>query len=404
MNDRKASRQFQALRASERHSSKGLPTIDLKSKMQSLSGPEKLKESALVEIIHLHECLRGALKALVEDVDQLQTLTDASEFCQEKVKTFQTKVSNRFETIWSVFRAHSSAEDEYIWPTLRSKTVAAATDEKVCTTVPLCSERLDQEKYEVDHAVEDEMFTKIANRLSAMQRALESPELVLNRLELSSTAKDINRWTRTLRKHLEMHWQLEEEQCLPLVMKYLSRTEINDLVGKVMGKRSSATLDNIMTMAMQNLKEVDRMEMITCLREALSETFFDSWLKMSGWTCFQLDGAARERNDSLVTQTESLDESSRGADRKRRREECTRGFDEGIQVTKRSFQRRGSDIIRPGQLDKFIHAISSNPALSIRQKQTIIQGLKDSVSLSNQRKMPGNASAEKLTPHGGNAL
>ena len=76
-------------------------------------------DCALVEIIHLHDCLRGALKALQEDVSQLnQSVMTGSQVAGE----LERRVAGRFKVIWSVFRAHSTAEDEFIWPALQSKT------------------------------------------------------------------------------------------------------------------------------------------------------------------------------------------------------------------------------------------------------------------------------------------
>ena len=54
----------------------------------------------------------------------------------------------------------------------------------------------------------------------------------------------------------------EENQCMPLVVKHLSRNEIHDLVGNIMGKRSSDLIAQIMTMAVQNLTRDEREEMI----------------------------------------------------------------------------------------------------------------------------------------------
>jgi hemerythrin-like domain-containing protein len=43
-------------------------------------------------------------------------------------------------------------------------------------------------------------------------------------------------------QHLMVHLEKEETQCMPLVVKHLNKEEINDLVGQIMGKRSSETI------------------------------------------------------------------------------------------------------------------------------------------------------------------
>ena len=92
-------------------------------------------DCALVEIIHLHDCLRGAIKALEHDVTCLhksvmlfqEDTTNENPPGDNSNKTelmsdLERRVTGRFKVIWSVFRAHSSAEDEFIWPALQRKT------------------------------------------------------------------------------------------------------------------------------------------------------------------------------------------------------------------------------------------------------------------------------------------
>merc|ERR1719162_2759885 len=111
-------------------------------------------DCALVEIIHLHDCLRGALNALEKDLTELSkmvlstsssgsstishdangnaitTSVDESQRLQfqqqhQSISELESRATARFQVIWSVFRAHSAAEDEFIWPALRLKTQGA---------------------------------------------------------------------------------------------------------------------------------------------------------------------------------------------------------------------------------------------------------------------------------------
>ena len=89
-------------------------------------------DCALVEIIHLHDCFRGALRALKVDVTELcrEISAAGSDETPEAVKStdrlidLERRVAGRFTVIWSVFRAHSAAEDEFIWPALKAKQVS----------------------------------------------------------------------------------------------------------------------------------------------------------------------------------------------------------------------------------------------------------------------------------------
>ena len=83
---------------------------------------ELFGDCALVEIIHLHDCLRGALRELQKDVTALSQSILQQNGNDNSVANLERRVAGRFKVIWSVFRAHSAAEDEFIWPALRSKT------------------------------------------------------------------------------------------------------------------------------------------------------------------------------------------------------------------------------------------------------------------------------------------
>ena len=108
----------------------------------------------------------------------------------------------------------------------------------------------------------------------------------LVREEKSSTqemVQAIDDLALSLSKHLYAHLEKEETQCMPLVVKHLTKSEITDLVGQIMGKRSSDTIAQILTMAVQNLNEADRNEMVKYMKQAMVGTFFERWLAMSGW-------------------------------------------------------------------------------------------------------------------------
>jgi hypothetical protein len=242
-------------------------------------------ECGLIEIIHLHDCLRGALIALEKDVSELsQTVLKGVR--NEQVSELERRVAGRFKVIWSVFRAHSSAEDEFIWPALQSKTQGqvrgspkyspgeeAEHPNKPVAILPDGDDVIEQEEYEEDHALEECMFTKMDLLLTKLRNGLlqlpENPIVtaaaaVKNEFgstdTIHDTAKAVHDMTTTLSQHLMAHLAKEETQCLPLVVKHLSNAEIDDLVGKIMGKRSSDTMSQIMSMAVQNLSETDREE------------------------------------------------------------------------------------------------------------------------------------------------
>ena len=155
----------------------------------------------LVEIIQIHDCLRRALHEMKNEVHSLAEYSsriadsenegsssdgsedeytnlrsspvssdDKGEFDANYASNLSDKVASRFHLIWSVFQAHSQAEDEFIWPTLKMKLAKLQpsngsqnqqSDGKGCCVSTL----LGQEEYEEDHAEEEAMFQQINSTL-----------------------------------------------------------------------------------------------------------------------------------------------------------------------------------------------------------------------------------------------
>ena len=373
----------------------------------------------------------------------------------------ERRVAGRFKVIWSVFRAHSSAEDEFIWPTLQSKTqgkvkgspkyapdhhgsqgplkdhATTRTDDKSQEgrTQELSSklqpsigaatkEMIEQGEYEEDHADEERMFSMMDDLLTKFRQELlkQRQEIVSavsnprddssKRDSVDDTVKainELNKLCKTLSKHLLAHLEKEEKQCMPLVVKHLSKSEIHDLVGKIMGKRSSDIIAQIMTMAVQNLNEKDREEMVKYMKQAMAGTFFDRWLTMSGWMsdrngsndkspCAKEDG--KKRAPPKTTPTTSSDGASHSKRTKSENtdlmEEASCPLSAGTSVAATSASAESTtwvpqsgnpagEVTSQAELEKLIRAIATNPNLTALQKNTTIQGLRDSVWKSNQR-------------------
>lgn len=293
-------------------------------------------DCALIEIIHLHDCLRGALNQLKSDVQELVHVSaclpdDATQTCQVDAgnvtcdesssssdpqsastpsteKIFKIReaaatsnlIASRFHLIWSVFQAHSNAEDEIIWPTLKAKVVVMNQEVKNCG----CASQLGQEEYEEDHATEEVMFKQIdvtIRRLNASFRFYHASKndktvaLGIIKKPILMLKDQVERLTSHLVKHLAK----EETQCLPMVQKHLSKEEIADLVGKIMGKRSAEVMTKILNLAVHSLPDDERADMVFHMKKAMTDTFFEKWLTMGGWssTVNNSSTSKRKRNE-----------------------------------------------------------------------------------------------------------
>lgn len=331
-----------------------------KNNKDSGSSPQTRRlfgDCALVEIIHLHDCLRNALYQIQTDVNSLVTAasvigvedkydTNASNATEKEEKdctTSNTKhaettkfdiklaselsnsVASRFHLIWSVFQAHSGAEDEFIWPALKMKmeskktpsstTLTRTTTSASTTTTssssssssssmatPIttsnpkcgCESFLEQEEYEEDHAYEETMFKQINTTLRRLGGSFRychaNPQLPNTLAIIQKVIYMLKEQTDNLTQHLEQHLEKEETQCLPMVKKHLTNEEISSLVGNIMGKRSAEMMGKILNLALCTLPTEERDDMVLCLKKAMGGTFFEKWLKMGGWKSSDIVG------------------------------------------------------------------------------------------------------------------
>ena len=297
----------------------------------------------------------------------------------------------------------------------------------------------------------DNLLTKLRASLVLSQEKEDDDDSSL--LLIEHTMKEINDLSKQLSSHLMVHLEKEENQCLPLVAKHLSKSEIHDLVGQIMGKRSSDMIAQIMTMAVQNLNETDREEMVKYMKQAMAGTFFDRWLSMSGWMTHIDSSSSSTRTtpasamaSSTTTSTPTPSTIKAAAatttEKKRDAEEVSSNMpaglkDDGAGSTSKTEQlpsmtpttttshnsdvasvakkikieqetstgeqeqeileqqilsihdaarknNPAGDVTSQAELEKLIRAIASNTNLTAKQKNTTIQGLRDSVWKSNQ--------------------
>ena len=183
---------------------------------------------------------------------------------------------------------------------------------------------------------------------------------------------------------------------------------VHDLVGEIMGRRSADTITHIMTMAVQSLQEDERNEMIKYMKQSMRNTFFDKWLLASGWGSSPVEmsstqapmvatAAAKSVNTDVATNEAATSTSSFNSDIATNQSAEDLMLDDKSQHEDRKRppsadpspvsekKARCVDITTQAELERLIRAIATNPALSAEQKNTTIQGLRDSVWKKNQQ-------------------
>jgi len=165
-----------------------------------------LSKCPLIEIIHIHDCLRGELATLTKDVNGLLSnalsiqansnmeITSSSGESSEcsfsptpyppttPFSSLSKKISQliaRFKIIQSVFLSHSSAEDEFIWPALKAKVnelnSRASDSTSNSSSVKKLHEMVKQEEYEDDHSKEREIMDQLNDQLFTLKVLVDSP-------------------------------------------------------------------------------------------------------------------------------------------------------------------------------------------------------------------------------------
>ena len=383
---------------------------------------EQFGDCALIEMIHLHDCFRGAIRTLQQDVRALAAaaaadddddvvavvvVEDETKDQQQQLNLTVKKIASRFQVIWSVFQAHSTAEDEFIWPALLSKLEqqqrhdndeAAGDDdnddEDSKGMIHCCSATANPNswrEYEKDHVVLERMFSEMDQSLAQLRQHLggktEAAAAAAGNIEsqfiiaTNSLIKTIQERAEDLSRHLLDHLEKEETHCMPFIAKRLTKAEIQDLVGCIMGKRSADTVTKIMTMATQSLDEEERLDMLRYMKEAMEGTFFDRWLSMSGWMPSSTPHVETASSAAMKRESEDLEADKK--DPKRFKTQQAR-----VDYTQEGNSKKlllGADQ-GPKELQGFIRAIATNPELTAAQKNMTIRGLEDSVRISCLKK------------------
>ena len=185
-----------------------------------------------------------------------------------------------------------------------------------------------------------------------------------------------------MEQHLVTHLAKEESHCLPLVKKHLDVKEIHELVGSIMGKRSSKIMGEILSLAVQNLPHEERYKMIFHMKEAMIGTYFEKWLDLGGWLDnFSIGQKKRSSSDCASDPSEEHDT-------KPKKKTKTDSTSDGNHPSLSSLDTitNGESDISPKDLEKLIRAIASNPTLNSTEKSATIQKLRDSVWKAKQRK------------------
>ena len=276
--------------------------------------------------------------------------------------------------------------DEFIWPALKKKlsNEHSVTNEKVGTTELSSTiehhdhshnHSIDQSEYEEDHADEEKMFKSIDDLLLRLNSRLKCFDYTYVTIgAVRQMIESLVTFTNSMAQHLTTHLAKEEDHCLPLVKKHLDVKEIHELVGNIMGKRSSQVMGQILSLAIQNLPIDERSKMIFHMKEAMLGTYFERWLDLGGWLRdFSQDQDQEPLNDEPTPKKQRIEEQN---------DSSMSSLD----------TIPNGDTISSEELEKLIRTIASNTSLSASEKNATIQKLRESVWNAKQRRKQSESS------------
>lgn len=206
-------------------------------------------------IFQFHKALRRDLRALEDDArDFAISLEDATEWSPGQAPGLQ-QLEGRFRCLAGMYKAHSQAEDEIIFPALEAKEALSNVSHA----------------YTLDHQQEAELFQGLDQAL-ALLRASQTLA------EAQRHAATLQRLTAATRASLEQHVRAEEQELWPLFAEYFTEEEQDHLVGVIVGRTGAEVLQAMLPWVTESFTEQEQRAMMESLRSATRNTGFERWL------------------------------------------------------------------------------------------------------------------------------
>ncbi|CAL9042149.1 unnamed protein product [Musa banksii] len=286
--------------------------------------------------------------------------------------------SGRFRLLWGLYRAHSNAEDDIVFPALESRESLHNVSHS----------------YTLDHKQEEKVFKDISEVLSELSQLHDGLVTNDNKDPASGSKSDsslhlidqtrkhnelvtkLQGMCKSLRVTLNNHVFREEIELWPLFDKHFSVDEQDKIVGRIIGTTGAEVLQSMLPWVTSALSQEEQNKMMDTWRQATKNTMFNEWLN-EWW------------KGSPPLSTSSAESSSlpKGTDYQESLEQCDQMFKPGW-----------NDIFRMNQneLESEIRKVSRDPTLDPRRKAYLIQNLMTSRWIAAQQKLPESRTEEAI--------
>ncbi|XP_077244625.1 zinc finger protein-like protein [Tasmannia lanceolata] len=301
-------------------------------------------------------------KAIRKDLEYLDVESGKLTGCDE---TFFRQFSGRFRLLWGLYRAHSNAEDEIVFPALESKETLHNVSHS----------------YTLDHKQEEKLFEDISVVLSELSQLHEG----LSRMSVSDgddlmrqyneLATKLQGMCKSIRVTLDQHVFREELELWPLFDRHFSVEEQDKIVGRIIGTTGAEVLQSMLPWVTSALTHEEQNKMMDTWRQATKNTMFSEWL--DEWWKGTPAGSIQTATESSI--------SPEGM-----------GIQETLDHSDQMFKPGWKDIFRMNQneLESEIRKVSRDSTLDPRRKAYLIQNLMTSRWIAAQQKLPQETRGE----------
>ncbi|MCO5564445.1 hypothetical protein L7F22_018106 [Adiantum nelumboides] len=221
-------------------------------------------------IFQFHKAIRKDLKYLDDESARLMSCDDG----------FLRQFTGRFQLLWGLYRAHSNAEDEIVFPALEAKEALHNVSHS----------------YTIDHKHEEQLFQEIASMLSEFSvlhgrlRACDgkNPSGVIEGNNVTSEnlllyqqglAAKLQGMCKSVHVTLGQHVSREELELWPLFTLHFSVEEQERLVGQIIGTTGAEVLQAMLPWVTTALSQEEQNAMMYTWRQATRNTMFNKWLR-----------------------------------------------------------------------------------------------------------------------------
>ncbi|XP_047940642.1 zinc finger protein BRUTUS-like [Salvia hispanica] len=305
-------------------------------------------------------------KAIRKDLEFLDIESGKLGDCNE---TFLRQFTGRFRLLWGLYRAHSNAEDDIVFPALESKETLHNVSHS----------------YTLDHKQEEELFEDISSALAELSQLHENLSgkttscnlgggLLLGSLSCIDRVKKYNELAtkiqgmcKSIKVTLDHHVLREEVELWPLFDHHFSVEEQDKLVGRIIGTTGAEVLQSMLPWVTSALTQEEQNKMMNTWKHATKNTMFSEWLD-EWWGGTPAASSEASTSENSISQEidahESLDQSDH------------------------TFKPGWKDIFRMNQneLESEIRKVSRDPTLDPRRKAYLIQNLMTSRWIASQQK------------------